>query len=50
MGALVYLNGGENLQVVLDRVEDAAGKIISPKTLIANELGLFCNFHRFRRE
>lgn len=31
-GALVYLNGGEDLSVPLSRVESAGGKIIRPKT------------------
>ena len=31
-GAIVYLNGGEDLQVALDCVTDAGGKIILPKT------------------
>lgn len=31
-GAIVYLNGGEDLQVALDRVTDAGGKIILPRT------------------
>jgi predicted enzyme related to lactoylglutathione lyase len=43
-GALIYLNGGENLQIVLDRVEGAGGQVISPKTLITNELGFFATF------
>ena len=30
-GTLVYLNGGEDLSVVLDRVEDAGGKVLGPK-------------------
>ena len=33
-GALVYLNGGEDLSVVLSRVETAGGKIVMPKTAI----------------
>jgi uncharacterized protein len=31
-GALVYLNGGDDLSVPLSRVEAAGGKIIVPKT------------------
>jgi predicted enzyme related to lactoylglutathione lyase len=30
-GVVVYLNGGEDLSSVLDRVEDAGGKIVAPK-------------------
>ncbi len=33
-GALVYLNGGDDLSVPLSRVEAAGGKIILPKTPI----------------
>jgi uncharacterized protein len=43
-GTLVYLNGGKDLQVVLDRIEDAKGKIILPKTLISDQLGYFAIF------
>lgn len=31
-GVTIYLNGGDNLQTVLDKVEEAGGKIIIPKT------------------
>ena len=33
-GALVYLNGGEDLSLPLSKVEGAGGKIIVPKTSI----------------
>lgn len=33
-GALVYLNGGEDLSVQLARVEPAGGKVVLPKTNI----------------
>jgi predicted enzyme related to lactoylglutathione lyase len=33
-GALVYLNGGDDLDTMLSRVESAGGKIIVPKTAI----------------
>lgn len=33
-GALVYLNGGDDLSVPLSKVEAAGGKIILPKTSI----------------
>jgi predicted enzyme related to lactoylglutathione lyase len=33
-GALLYLNGGEDLSVPLARVEKAGGKVILPKTSI----------------
>jgi predicted enzyme related to lactoylglutathione lyase len=31
-GSLVYLNGGDDLTTVLNRVESAGGKIMMPKT------------------
>lgn len=33
-GALVYLNGGDDLSVPLSRVEAAGGKVVLPKTSI----------------
>lgn len=33
-GAIVYLNGGDDLAVPLSRVESAGGKIVMPKTSI----------------
>jgi uncharacterized protein len=33
-GSIVYLNGNPNLQIVLDRIEGAGGKITMPKTSI----------------
>ncbi len=33
-GSLVYLNGGEDLSVILSKVEAAGGKILLPKTAI----------------
>lgn len=38
-GSIVYLNAGDDLQVVLDRVEAAGGKIISAKAFISQEIG-----------
>lgn len=43
-GTTMYLNAGENLQVVLDRVETNGGKIIVPKTQHADESGYFAIF------
>lgn len=43
-GVTMYLNAGENLQVVLDRVEKNGGKIIVPKTAHADESGYFAIF------
>lgn len=44
VGALVYLNGGEDLSTVLDRVEGAGGKVLAPKTDIG-ENGFIAYFH-----
>ncbi|QJB32166.1 VOC family protein [Chitinophaga oryzae] len=38
-GVLVYLNGGHDLQTVLDRVASNNGKVIVPKTHISPEVG-----------
>jgi hypothetical protein len=38
-GALVYLNGGSDLDVVLKRVAPAGGKVLMPKMLITPEYG-----------
>lgn len=43
-GSKVYLNGGKDLNTVLDRVEAAGGKIVLNKTLITPELGYFAAF------
>ena len=38
-GPLIYLNGNPDLQSVLDKVENAGGKIMVPKTEISPEYG-----------
>ncbi len=43
-GLTVYLNGGDNLQEMLDKVEGLNGKIIVPKTQISPEMGYFALF------
>jgi hypothetical protein len=43
-GVTIYLNAGNNLQVILDRVEAHGGKIIQPKTAHADESGYFALF------
>ena len=42
-GALIYLNGGDDLAVPLARVEAAGGKIVLPKTSIG-ENGFMAQF------
>lgn len=43
-GITIYLNGGDNLQVIIDRVEKSGGKILVPKTRHADESGYFALF------
>ncbi|WP_025663062.1 VOC family protein [Aquimarina megaterium] len=43
-GVTIYLNGGDNLQVILDKVEKNSGRIIVPKTPHADESGYFALF------
>ncbi|WP_438465462.1 VOC family protein [Marinomonas sp. PE14-40] len=43
-GVTIYLNGGENLQIILDRVEKNSGKILIPKTSHADDMGYFAIF------
>jgi hypothetical protein len=40
-GTVVYLSAGDDLSVVLARVERAGGKILSPKAPVSAELGFF---------
>ncbi|MFK7783665.1 MAG: VOC family protein [Crocinitomicaceae bacterium] len=43
-GVTIYLNGGDNLQTVLDKVEKNGGTIIVPKTAHADGSGFFALF------
>ena len=43
-GPLVYLNGNPDLQIVLDRIEKAGGKIVVPKTQISPDYGYMAVF------
>jgi predicted enzyme related to lactoylglutathione lyase len=43
-GMLVYLNGGDDLNNVLSKVEAAGGKVAVPKTKITDEIGYFAIF------
>nr|WP_295870336.1 VOC family protein [uncultured Chitinophaga sp.] len=38
-GVVVYLNGGQDLQTILDKVVPNNGKVIVPKTHISPEVG-----------
>ena len=43
-GPLLYLNGGENLQHILDKVEAAGGKIVAEKRQVKPEIGYVAEF------
>lgn len=43
-GVVVYLNGGKDLQPVLDKVAASSGTVIVPKTQISPEMGYFGMF------
>jgi predicted enzyme related to lactoylglutathione lyase len=38
-GPIIYLNGGNDLQDVLDRVHDAGGQILVPKQFVTDDVG-----------
>ena len=38
-GPLIYLNANPDVQIILDRVEKAGGKILVPKTEISSDFG-----------
>ncbi|MCF0049076.1 VOC family protein [Dyadobacter sp. LJ53] len=44
LGTLIYLNGGEDLQLVLDKVQVNGGKVVTQKTEIDPENGFFAVF------
>lgn len=43
-GVRIYLSAGENLQIMLDRVEKNGGQIVLPKTAHADNSGYFAIF------
>ena len=43
-GTVVYLNGGDDLQKIADKIEANGGKIVVPKTEIGPEMGFFAIF------
>ena len=43
-GIVAYLNGGSDLQIVLDKVSTHNGHVIVPKTQISPEMGYFGMF------
>jgi predicted enzyme related to lactoylglutathione lyase len=43
-GLKAYLNGGEDLNVILERIPTSGGVIVLPKTEIAPDMGYFAFF------
>jgi len=43
-GVVAYLNGGNDLQDILNKVENNKGQVIVPKTQISPEMGYFGMF------
>ena len=43
-GSIIYLNGGDDLNTPLGRVEAAGGKVTMPKTQISEEVGYIAMF------
>jgi predicted enzyme related to lactoylglutathione lyase len=43
-GTLLYLNANPDVQIVLDRVKGAGGKVVVPKTVISPEYGAMAVF------
>lgn len=43
-GPLIYLNGNPDVQIFLNRIEKAGGKILMPKTQISPEYGYMAMF------
>ncbi len=43
IGTLLYLNGGDNLEYILSKVQNSGGKIILPKTAIGQH-GFMAHF------
>ncbi len=43
-GTLVYLNAGDDLSMVLMRVDAAGGKVLMEKTLVAPGMGYYAHF------
>ncbi|MEM7798596.1 MAG: VOC family protein [Chloroflexota bacterium] len=43
-GVTLYLNGGDNLQIIIDKIEPNGGQIIVPKSPHADESGYFALF------
>ena len=44
VGPLIYLNGGEDLDTVLCRVNDGGGRVVMQKTFLGETVGYFALF------
>ena len=44
VGPLVYLNGGDDLNIVLFKVNEAGGRVVMEKTYISDSAGYFALF------
>lgn len=44
IGPLIYLNGGEDLNTVLSKVNEAGGRVVMEKTYISDTAGYFALF------
>lgn len=44
LGVKIYLNGGDDLQHVLDRVIPSGGEVIQHKTKLSDDIGYFAVF------
>ncbi len=43
-GCVIYLNANPEIQTVIDRIEEAKGKVLMPKTQISPEIGYMAFF------
>lgn len=43
-GPLLYLNGGTDLSTIINKVEDAGGRVVMTKTPISDDAGFFAIF------
>ncbi|UYQ94423.1 VOC family protein [Chitinophaga horti] len=43
-GSVLYLDAGDDLQTILDKIEPSGGQLLVPKTPISPEMGYFAMF------
>ena len=43
-GVLIYLNGGDDLSAILERIPDAGGTVVMKKTLVTPDIGYIALF------